>query len=263
MEAENRLKALAREPSGSVSQSASHIANGGFGMSSIHSRILGVVVRELYAFQVLAVVAGFSLLTACVTDPYTGERKLSKAVTGAAIGGAAGAAIGAATGGDRGERAAIGAAAGVVAGGAVGAYMDHQESKLRKQLQGTGVSVTRSGDDLILNMPGNITFEVNEAAIRGDFYDVLNSVVLVVQEFDKTIIEISGYTDSTGSDSYNQELSERRSGSVGAYLKAQTVASGRVVTKGFGERYPISDNNTAAGRERNRRVELRLVPTTS
>jgi len=220
-------------------------------------------VRELYAFQVLAVVAGFSLLTACVTDPYTGERKLSKAVTGAAIGGATGAAIGAATGGDRGKRAGIGAAAGVLAGGAVGAYMDHQESKLREQLRGTGVSVTRSGDDLILNMPGNITFEVNQAGIRADFYNVLNSVVLVVKEFDKTIIEISGYTDSTGSESYNQELSERRSGSVGTYFIAQAITPGRVVTKGFGERYPIADNDSGPGRERNRRVELRLVPITS
>jgi outer membrane protein OmpA-like peptidoglycan-associated protein len=220
-------------------------------------------MRDINGFQTLVVAVGLCLLVACVTDPYTGERKLSKAVTGAAIGGAAGAAIGAATGGDRGERAAIGAAAGVLAGGAVGAYMDHQESKLRKQLQGTGVSVTRAGDDLILNMPGNVTFEVNQAGIRPGFYDVLNSVVLVVKEFDKTIIEISGYTDSTGAASYNQELSEHRSGSVGTYFKAQAVAPGRVVTKGYGERYPVGDNDTAAGRERNRRVELRLVPITS
>jgi outer membrane protein OmpA-like peptidoglycan-associated protein len=141
--------------------------------------------------------------------------------------------------------------------------MDHQESELREQLQGTGVSVTRAGDDLILNMPGNITFEVNQAEIRSGFYDVLNSVVLVVQEFDKTVVEISGYTDSTGADSYNQKLSERRAGSVGSYFKAQHVVPGRVVTKGYGERYPVADNDTVAGRERNRRVELRLVPITS
>ena len=220
-------------------------------------------MRKLYGFQAAALALGLCFLTACVTDPYTGERKMSKAATGAMIGGATGAAIGAATGGNRGKRAAIGAAAGVLAGGAVGAYMDHQESKLREQLQGTGVSVTRAGDDLILNMPGNVTFEVNQADIRSGFYDVLNSVVLVVQEFDKTIIEISGYTDSTGADSYNQELSERRAGSVGSYFTSQGVVSGRVVTKGFGERYPIADNDTAAGRESNRRVELRLVPITS
>jgi outer membrane protein OmpA-like peptidoglycan-associated protein len=220
-------------------------------------------MRNIYGFQTVAIAAGFFLLSACVTDPYTGEKKVSKTATGAAIGGAAGAAIGAATGGNRGERAAIGAAAGVLAGGAVGAYMDHQESKLREQLQGTGVSVTRAGDDLILNMPGNITFEVNQADIRSDFYDVLNSVVLVVKEFDKTIIETSGYTDSTGSDSYNQTLSERRADSVGGYFKSQGVVAGRVVTKGFGKRYPIASNDTPDGRERNRRVQLKLVPITS
>jgi outer membrane protein OmpA-like peptidoglycan-associated protein len=84
-----------------------------------------------------------------------------------------------------------------------------------------------------------------------------------VKEFDKTIIEISGYTDSTGSDSYNQTLSERRSASVGSYFVAQGVVAGRVVTKGLGERNPIADNATPAGRESNRRVELKLVPITS
>jgi outer membrane protein OmpA-like peptidoglycan-associated protein len=125
------------------------------------------------------------------------------------------------------------------------------------------VSVTRAGDDLILNMPGNITFQVDQSDIRADFYDVLNSVVLVVKEFDKTNIEVSGYTDSTGSDQYNQELSERRAASVGSYFASQGVASGRVWTKGFGERYPVADNDTPMGRERNRRVELKLVPITS
>jgi outer membrane protein OmpA-like peptidoglycan-associated protein len=220
-------------------------------------------MRKFHGFQALAAAAGLCLLAACVTDPFTGERTLSKTATGAVIGGAAGAAIGAATGGDRGERAAIGAAAGVLAGGAVGAYMDHQESKLREQLRGTGVSVTRAGDELILNMPGNITFEVDQAGIRSGFYGVLNSVVLVVNEFDKTVIEIAGFTDSTGSDSYNQMLSERRAYSVGDYLTSQGVIRGRVVTKGFGERYPVADNNTSAGREQNRRVELRLGPITS
>ena len=211
-----------------------------------------------------------TFLVACVTDPFTGERKVSKTATGAAIGGAAGAAtgaaIGAATGGDRGKRAGIGAAAGaaagVLAGGAVGAYMDHQESKLRQQLQGTGVSVTRVGDDLILNMPGAITFEVDRSDIRSDFYDVLNSVVLVVKEFDKTVIDVAGYTDSTGDDSYNQTLSEKRAASVGGYLTSQGVVAGRVVTRGYGERNPVASNDTPEGRQQNRRVELKLVPIT-
>lgn len=212
--------------------------------------------------RTVSIAAALCLLVACVTDPYTGEKKVSKTAAGAVIGGATGAAIGAATGGDRGKRAAIGAGAGVLAGGAVGAYMDHQERKLRERLQGTGVSVTRSGDDLILNMPGAITFEVNRADIRSGFFEVLNSVVLVVQEFDKTVIEVSGYTDSTGDASYNQELSERRAESVGNYLKAQGVVPGRVVTRGFGERSPVASNDTPEGRQQNRRVELKLVPIT-
>jgi outer membrane protein OmpA-like peptidoglycan-associated protein len=210
----------------------------------------------------LCMTLGLSFLVACVTDPYTGEKKVSKTAAGAAIGGAAGAGIGAATGGDRGKRAAIGAAAGVLAGGAVGAYMDHQESKLREQLAGTGVSVTRAGDELILNMPGAITFEVDKSDIRSSFYGVLNSVVLVVKEFDKTVIDVAGYTDSTGEEAYNQSLSERRAESVGAYMKAQGVVPGRVVTRGYGERMPVASNDTAEGRQQNRRVELKLVPIT-
>jgi outer membrane protein OmpA-like peptidoglycan-associated protein len=144
----------------------------------------------------------------------------------------------------------------------VGAYMDHQESKLREQLRGTGVSVTRAGDELILNMPGAITFEVDESELRPSFHEVLNSVVLVVNEFDKTVIEVAGYTDSTGEANYNQILSERRANSVGTYLTGQQVVPGRVVSRGFGERSPAASNATREGRDQNRRVELKLVPIT-
>jgi outer membrane protein OmpA-like peptidoglycan-associated protein len=227
-------------------------------------------VTRRHRIATTCLVLGLASHVACTTDPYTGERQVSKTAAGAAIGGAAGAAtgaaIGAATGGNRGKRAGIGAAAGaaagVLAGGAVGAYMDHQESKLREQLQGTGVSVTRVGNDLILNMPGAITFEVDRSDIRSDFYDVLNSVVLVVKEFDKTLIDVAGYTDSTGDASYNQTLSEKRAASVGQYLTSQGVAAGRVVTRGYGERNPVASNDTVAGRQQNRRVELKLVPIT-
>jgi outer membrane protein OmpA-like peptidoglycan-associated protein len=212
--------------------------------------------------RLLAILSAFALLAACVTDPYTGERKLSKTVIGAGIGAATGAAIGAATGGNRGKRAAIGAGVGVLAGGAVGGYMDYQEAKLRERLAGTGVGVTRVGDEIVLRMPGNVTFETDRADIRPTFYDVLGSVALVIQEYDKTVIEITGYTDSTGTASYNQELSTRRAANVGAYLQSQGVIPQRVLTQGFGEEYPVADNATAAGRQANRRVELRLVPIT-
>lgn len=202
-------------------------------------------------------------LASCTTDAFTGEKKVRKSVIGGLLGAAAGAAIGAiADKENRARGAAIGAGVGVIAGGAVGAYMDHQEKKLRERLQGTGVSVTRVGDDIFLNMPGNLTFSSDRAEIRSNFYEVLNSVVLVLQEFDKTLIEITGHTDSTGNESYNQGLSEERASSVATYLKSQQIVPERVVTHGFGERFPIAGNETAEGRQANRRVEMRLVPLT-
>src|SRR5512134_797902 len=141
--------------------------------------------------------------------------------------------------------------------------MDYQEKKLRERLQGTGVSVTRVGNEIVLNMPGNITFDVNRAEIRPDFYPVLNSIVLVLKEYEKTIIEISGYTDNTGTEQHNLELSNRRAESVGAYLKAQQVNPMRVLAQGFGEQYPAASNDSAEGRQLNRRVQLRLVPLTA
>jgi len=219
-------------------------------MSSIRSRA-GVAILAL----------GFAL--ACTTNPFTGERQVSKTAAGAGIGAATGAAIGALAGRDRAKGALIGAGAGALAGGAVGAYMDIQESKLRDQLRGTGVSVTRQGDLLILNMPGNLTFATDSAQIKPSFYEVLNSVALVLKEYNKTIIEVMGHTDSTGSDSYNQTLSDKRADSVAEYLVAQKIDTRRVLADGFGESHPIASNDTAEGRQQNRRVELRLVPITT
>jgi len=200
-------------------------------------------------------------LAGCTTDPFTGEPQLSKTAIGGMIGAASGAAIGAiADKENRGRGAAIGAGVGVLAGGAVGAYMDYQEKKLREKLAGTGVSVKRVGDDIYLNMPGNLTFATDHAEIRADFYDVLNSVVLVLNEYNKTLIEITGHTDSTGSDAHNQQLSEARAHSVAAYFHSHDVVPERLITEGFGEKYPIASNETAEGRQQNRRVELRLVP---
>ena len=200
-----------------------------------------------------------SLVACQTTDPYTGEQKTSNAAKGAGIGAASGAIIGAIAGGSR-ESAAIGAGIGVLAGAGVGHYMDQQEAKLRAQLEGTGVSVTRNGDQIILNMPGNVTFASNQADIRADFYPVLDSVGLVLEEFEKTLVEVVGHTDSTGSDAINQPLSERRAASVGAYLKSRGVIPQRLATNGVGSRYPISDNDTVEGRALNRRVEITLVP---
>ena len=184
---------------------------------------------------------------------------------GAAIGAAAGVAIGLITGSDSSERkkrALILGGAGALTGAGVGYYMDQQEMKLRKQLEGTGVSVTRIGDNITLNMPGNITFAVDSANISADFYEILDSVSLVLIEFNKTLVEVAGHTDSTGAEQYNRELSQRRADSVAAYLRSRKVQGERLLVVGAGETYPIASNETPSGRQLNRRVEITIVPLT-
>jgi len=211
-----------------------------------------------------ALAAVVVLLAGCTTiNPYTRETQVSKAAIGAGVGAAGGAAIGALSGShDRGKRAMIGAGIGALAGGSVGYYMDVQEAKLRQRLEGTGVSVTRVGQNIVLNMPGNVTFEVDRAEIRPQFFDVLSSVAVVLAEYDKTLVDVAGHTDSTGSDSYNQALSQRRAQAVASYLQAQGVAPVRLQVEGYGEMRPIADNSTEQGRAANRRVEITLVPLT-
>ncbi len=204
-------------------------------------------------------------LAACTTNPYTGEREATNAAKAAGIGAAIGAVVGILSGDDgdeRRKRALIGAGIGALGGAAVGAYMDAQETKLRQQLAGTGVSVERYGDSLILHMPGNITFPVDQYEIRGDFYPVLNSVALVLAEYKKTLIDITGHTDSTGSYQHNMALSQRRADSVAQYLQAQRVEPVRIMTKGVGPDFPAGSNATPEGRQLNRRVELVLRPLT-
>jgi len=207
------------------------------------------------------------VLSACTTlDPYTGEQKTSNAAKGAGIGAAAGIAVGLITGDDSAERkkrALILGGVGALSGAAVGSYMDQQEMKLRQKLQGTGVSVTRVGDNITLNMPGNVTFAVNSADISASFYPVLDSVALVLKEFDKTIVEVAGHTDSTGSDASNQTLSERRASSVSAYLVSRDVRADRLISVGAGESRPIASNDTDTGRQQNRRVEITILPLTN
>jgi len=212
---------------------------------------------------ILAFAIATTGLTGCMTyDPYTGEEKVSSATKGSVIGAIGGAAVGAATSSssDRGKGALIGAASGAAVGGGIGYYMDRQEAQLRRQLEGTGVRVVRNGDQIELVMPGNITFDTDQSSIRPGFVDTLESVALVLEEFDKTTIQIEGHTDSTGSDSYNQLLSERRASSVRDFLLNRGIEPRRTRAVGYGERYPVASNETASGREQNRRVELTLVP---
>ncbi|MEJ2590703.1 MAG: OmpA family protein [Candidatus Thiodiazotropha sp.] len=203
-------------------------------------------------------------LQACTTvDPYTREQKTSSATKGAAIGAAVGAILGIATSKDKKHRKARllkGAGIGAIAGGGVGYYMDVQEAKLRQRLENTGVSVTRDGDNIILNMPSNITFEVDKSNVKPNFVDVLGSVALVLKEYKSTMIEVAGHTDSTGSDSYNQMLSQQRAQAVSNVLIDDGVQPVRIDTVGYGETRPIASNSTPAGRAQNRRVELTLLP---
>ena len=211
-----------------------------------------------------ALIFAVMLVAGCATttDPWTGEPRATRTGQGAAVGAGIGAVIGAVSGGDRLKRAAIGAGIGALTGAAVGSYMDRNEEALRRQLEGTGVSVTRRGDDIILNMPGHVTFDFDSYALKPGFFEVLNSVALVVDEFDQTVLVIDGHTDSTGSRSYNMRLSEQRAETVGRYLTTRGIDPVRLATYGYGPDYPIANNETADGRAMNRRVELTLMPLT-
>jgi outer membrane protein OmpA-like peptidoglycan-associated protein len=212
----------------------------------------------------IAGVAALSLSACTSVNPYTGNTQISNttggAVVGAGAGGVAGAIIGSATGADPRVAALIGAGIGGLTGAAIGRYMDQQEAELRAQLQGTGVSVTRVGNQIILNMPSNITFGVDSATVQPQFNETLISVALVLKKFNKTIIDVYGHTDSTGSDDHNQELSQRRAVAVATIIANQGVDQRRFFIEGRGETDPIASNATESGRAQNRRVEIQLSP---
>lgn len=200
---------------------------------------------------------------ACVTDPTTGERKISKAAIGGVGGALGGYLLGDLVGGkhDRTEKI-VGAGIGAVAGAGIGAYMDAQEKKLREKTAGSGVDVIREGDNLLLRMPSGITFATDSAAVQPQFQPTLDKVSSILAEYPKTYIDIYGHTDSTGSEAYNQGLSERRAQSVENYLANHGVQRVRMAARGYGEMQPIASNETSEGRAANRRVEIKIVPVT-
>jgi outer membrane protein OmpA-like peptidoglycan-associated protein len=198
------------------------------------------------------------VLSSCSTNPETGETEYNRMAIGAGIGALSGAAVGALVGDGRG--AAIGAIGGGIAGAAVGGYMDAQQRELEESLKGSGVDVVRDGDNIYLNMPGNITFATDRSEIRPEFYGTLNDIAATLAEYDQTTIDVAGHTDNTGSADYNQGLSERRALSVADYISAQGVQHARINIGGFGETRPIASNTTAEGRQENRRVEISITP---
>ena len=204
-----------------------------------------------------AVALGSLLLAGCAS---TGNPDTAKTRSGAAIGAGIGAVIGLLSKGDKFDNAVIGAAIGGLGGAAIGSYQDQQERKLRAQLADTGVEVQRVGDNITLDMPGAVTFATDSADINSAFYPVLDKVAATLGEFDQTMIEVAGHTDSTGSRAYNMALSERRAGSVLSYLSSRGVARERMIAVGAGPDHPVDTNATPEGRAQNRRVEITIVP---
>jgi len=201
--------------------------------------------------------------TACTTDPYTGQQTINRTAVGIGVGALSGYLLGDLVGGGHDRNAkVIGAGIGALAGGAVGNYMDQQEAELRRQTAGTGVDVYRQGDELVLRMPSGITFPVDRYDIQPQFQPTLDQVAQTLSSYNQTYIDVLGHTDSTGSDEYNQALSQRRAQSVSDYLAGRGVAHARIGARGYGESQPIASNDTDTGRAENRRVEIKVVPVT-
>ena len=216
--------------------------------------------------QLIGTLTTLALVSACTTyDAYTGEEKTSATAKGAGIGAGVAAVVAYLANkdedaGDRNRRILEAAVGGAAIGGGIGYYMDAQEAKLRKQLRATGVSVQRDGDHINLIMPGNITFNTDSSELMASFEPVLDSVSLVLEEYNRTLVVVTGHTDSSGSNSYNQALSERRASSVSRFLRSRGLNINRLETIGFGETHPIASNATPGGKQLNRRVEITLMP---
>jgi len=209
----------------------------------------------------LASLAALVATSACTTDPETGQQRISKTAIGGIGGALGGYLLGDIVGGrrDRTEKI-IGAGLGGLAGAGIGAYMDRQERQLRERTAGTDVQVIRRGDDLVLNIPSGITFAYDSSAVQPQFQRTLDQVAQTLAEYKETYIDVYGHTDATGSDAYNQALSERRAIAVADYLAGRGVQAARIATRGYGKTQPIASNDTDAGRAANRRVEIKIVP---
>jgi outer membrane protein OmpA-like peptidoglycan-associated protein len=210
---------------------------------------------------VTSLVLGLTIFTldGCTTDPYTGQTTIARTGIGAGVGAAGGALLGQMIGHNT-TSTLVGAGIGAAVGGLAGGYMDHQAAELRAQLRGSGVSVVKQGNNIQLVMPGDITFAFNSPDIKSQFYNVLNSVALVLKKYNKTTVQVAGYTDNVGTDAYNQTLSQQRAQSVANYLMNQGVASNRFAIVGYGKSNPVASNSDAAGRAQNRRVTITLIP---
>ncbi len=210
----------------------------------------------------VTLLGGCASYTGQTNDPNDPNRTRTGALIGAGIGAVAGLLSGSdAT--ERRQRALVGAGIGGLAGGSIGAYQERQEAELRRQTAGTGIDVSRDGDVIKLNLPDGVTFDFGKAELKPQFYTALNNVASTLREYNQTIVEVSGHTDSIGTDAVNQRLSEQRAASVGNYLIGQGLQRERFEIVGMGKRYPVASNDTDAGRALNRRVEIRVLPVRS
>ena len=199
-------------------------------------------------------------LSACVTDPNTGEKKVSRTVLGGVGGTVLGGLLGGVIGGKTGR--IIGAGVGGVAGGVVGYQLDKQIKELKEATAGTGVDVTSDGQSILVNLPNGVTFPVNSYTVQPQFRPTLDQIAASLVQYPNSLIDVYGHTDSTGSDAYNQTLSDNRARSVAGYLSSHGVNSARIRSQGFGETQPVASNDTEEGRAANRRVEIKIVPVT-
>ena len=205
---------------------------------------------------------GCATYTGQTTDPNDPNRTRNNALIGAGIGAVAGLL----SGGDateRRQRALVGVGVGGLAGGAIGVYQDRQEAELRRQTAGTGIEVSRDGDVIKLNLPDGVTFDFGKANLKSQFYPALDNVASTLAQYNQTIVEVSGHTDSVGSDAANQTLSVQRANSVGNYLIGKGLVRERFEIVGFGETRPAASNDSDSGRALNRRVEIRVLPLRS
>lgn len=217
-------------------------------------------MKKSRLFTSAAAALSLIAVSGCVTDPNTGEKKVSRT----AIGGLGGAGLGYLLGSVIGGKTAriVGAGIGGVAGGVVGYQMDKQIKELKEQTAGTGIDVTQEGDGILVNLP-DVTFAVNSTTISPSFQAALDKVAQSMVQYPNSLIDVYGHTDSTGSDTYNMDLSKRRADAVARYLISRGVGSARIQTQGMGENYPVASNDTAEGRALNRRVEIKITPVTT
>lgn len=210
------------------------------------------------SFAVLSLVT----VSACVTDPNTGERKVSRTAIGGGAGALAGLLLGGLIGGGTGR--IVGAGIGGIAGAAVGYTMDKQIKELKESTAGSGVDISEAdnGQSILVNLPEGVTFDVGSYTLKPQFRTTLDQISDSLKQYPDSLIDVYGHTDSTGSDAFNQTLSENRARTVASYLATRGVSSARIRSQGFGETMPVADNATEEGRRQNRRVEIKIVPIT-